>query len=183
MLKTFGGKKWRKVVKVIYFYITNIATSLTMSDLIGEYVCKIDAKGRLMVPADLKQQLPDVETEGLVVLRGFEKQLTIYPKTEWKTKVEKLSKLSEYDAKSRVFLRYLTRGALPLKLDSANRVLLPKQLLEYAGIGNEITLTCLLTRIEAWDTTTYNKMMDEMPEDFSGMAQDLMDSIEGRKNE
>jgi len=171
------------VGKVIYFYITKIADSSTMSDLIGEYVCKIDVKGRLMVPADLKQQLPDIMDDGLVVLRGFEKQLTIYPKAEWKTKVEKLSKLSEYDSKSRVFLRYLTRGAIPLKLDTANRVLLPKQLLEYAGIGSEVTLTCLLTRIEAWDTAIYNKMMDEMPEDFSGMAQDLMDKIEGRRDE
>ncbi|MEO9172479.1 MAG: division/cell wall cluster transcriptional repressor MraZ [Mucilaginibacter sp.] len=154
-----------------------------MSDLIGEYVCKVDNKGRLMIPTDLKLQLPGVETEGLVVLRGFEKQLTIYPKTEWKSKVEKLSKLSEYDTKSRSFLRYLTRGAIPLKLDGTSRVLFPKQLLEYAGITNEITLTCLLTRIEAWDTATYNKMMDEMPDDFSGMAQDLMDKIEGGPNE
>jgi MraZ protein len=154
-----------------------------MSELIGEYVCKIDNKGRLMIPSDLKLQLPDVENEGLIVLRGFEKQLTIYPRTEWKSKVEKLTKLSEYDEKSRSFLRYLTRGAIPLKLDGTNRVLFPKQLLEYAGITNELTLTCLLTRIEAWDTATYNNMMDQMPEDFSGMAQEVMGKIEGRPNE
>lgn len=154
-----------------------------MSDLIGEYVCKLDAKGRMLVPADLKQQLPDVDREGLIVLRGFEKQLTIYTKAEWRHKVEKLSKLSEYDAKSREFLRYLNRGAVPLKLDSANRVLFPRQLLEYAGITNEITLTCLFTRIEAWDTSAYNKMLDQMPDDFSGMAQQLVSSIERRDNE
>ncbi|HTE01334.1 MAG TPA: division/cell wall cluster transcriptional repressor MraZ [Mucilaginibacter sp.] len=150
-----------------------------MSELIGEYVCKIDNKGRLMIPSDLRQQLPNVEDEGLIVLRGFEKQLTLYPKSEWKSKVDKLSKLSEYDKKSRHFLRYLTRGAIPLKVDGTGRVLFPKQLLDYAGITNEMTLTCLLTRIEAWDTTTYNNMMNEMPEDFSDMAQDLMDRIEG----
>lgn len=154
-----------------------------MLDLIGEYVCKVDVKGRLMLPTDLRQQIPGVADDGLVIVRGFEKQLTIYPKEIWKAKVEKLSKLSEYDAKSRTFLRYLNQGANPLKLDGAGRILFPKQLMDYAGITTDVTLTCLLTRIEVWNTKTYNSMMSTLPEDFSAMAQDMLDNIEGRRDE
>ncbi len=49
-----------------------------MIQLIGEFECKLDAKGRLVVPAALKRQLPDVEQEGLIVNRGFDKNLVIY---------------------------------------------------------------------------------------------------------
>ncbi|MEO6149396.1 MAG: division/cell wall cluster transcriptional repressor MraZ [Mucilaginibacter sp.] len=154
-----------------------------MSQLIGEYPCKLDSKGRLLVPSDLVQQLPGVKDDGLIALCGFEKQLNIYPIAEWNKKVKKLSKLSEYDEKSRTFLRLLTRGATPLKLDGAGRVLFPKQLLEYAGITNEMTLTCLFSRIEAWDTTTYNKMMNETPHNMAGLAQELSHIIEGGDDE
>ena len=105
-----------------------------MVQLLGEFDCKLDAKGRLMVPSSLKKQLPNVEQEGLVINRGFEKHLVIYPKKVWEGIVEELSKLNPYEQKNREFIRYFTRGATELTLDATGRVNLPKSLLESVGI-------------------------------------------------
>ena len=56
-----------------------------MSHFLGEFDCKLDAKGRMMIPSSLKKQLPEAEREGLVINRGFEKHLVIYTKKEWDT--------------------------------------------------------------------------------------------------
>ena len=84
-----------------------------MNQLIGEFDCKLDAKGRLMVPVLLKKQLLDVERDGLVVNRGFEKNLVIYPKKVWDETVAELSKLNMFERKNREFVRAFQRGAMP----------------------------------------------------------------------
>ena len=183
MLKTFGGKKWYKVVKVIYFYVTKVAITLNMSFLLGEYDCKLDAKGRMMIPADLKRQLPGVETDGLVILRGFEKQLTIYTKAKWEETVNELNKLNQYDKINRDFVRFFIRGAISLSVDSVGRTLLPKTLLEYAGIGNEVILSCQLDKIEVWAPAAYDTLMNSIPENFAAMAEQVMGSAGRRGNE
>ena len=122
-----------------------------MTQLLGEFDCKLDAKGRLMVPAALKKQLPNAENEGLIINRGFEKNLVIYPKNVWDAVVADLAKLNIYDQENRAFVRAFTRGATELSLDAAGRVLLPKSLVEYAGIGSDLVLACQLDRIEVWD--------------------------------
>src|SRR6476620_3004241 len=97
-----------------------------MSHLIGEFDCKLDAKGRLMVPSGLRKQLPAAEAEGLVVNRGFEKHLVVYSKTEWEKIVAELAQLNQYEKKNREFIRYFTSGATELSLDASGRVLFPK---------------------------------------------------------
>ncbi|GAA4328101.1 division/cell wall cluster transcriptional repressor MraZ [Mucilaginibacter gynuensis] len=154
-----------------------------MAHLLGEYDCKLDAKGRMMIPSDLKKQLPGVEDEGLVILRGFEKQLTIYTKTEWDNTVNDLSKLNQYDKINRDFLRFFTRGAMGLSVDGAGRVLLPKSLLDYAGISNEVILSCQLNKIEVWEPVAYDKLMNSVPDDFAAMAERVMGSAGRMLNE
>jgi len=112
-----------------------------MSHFLGEFDCKLDAKGRMMIPSSLKKQLPKIEQEGLVINRGFEKHLVCYTKKEWDKIVDELSKLNPYEKRTREFIRYFTRGATELTLDSANRVLLPKILLEYADIQADVVIS------------------------------------------
>jgi MraZ protein len=154
-----------------------------MSNFLGEFDCKLDAKGRMMIPSGLKRQLPEAEREGLVINRGFEKHLVIYTRTEWDKIVEDLSKLNQYDKKTREFIRYFTRGASELSLDAANRVLLPKALLEYAGISNDVVLACQFNKIEVWDEKAYDEQMDNEPENFANLAEEVMGSLGGRKSE
>ncbi|MCX2479216.1 division/cell wall cluster transcriptional repressor MraZ [Pedobacter sp. MC2016-15] len=145
-----------------------------MVQLLGEFDCKLDAKGRMMVPSGLKKQLPNVDQEGLVVNRGFEKHLVIYPRKVWEDIVTELSKLNQFEAKTREFIRFFTRGATELTLDSAGRVNLPKSLLEYAGIESEVVLACQFNKIELWSKSAYDNFMDSEPEDFARLAEEVM---------
>ncbi|MBV8388816.1 MAG: division/cell wall cluster transcriptional repressor MraZ [Mucilaginibacter sp.] len=145
-----------------------------MSHFLGEFECKLDAKGRMMVPVGLKKQLPEADKEGLVINRGFEKHLVIYTRREWDKIVEDLSKLNSYEKKTREFIRYFTRGASELTLDAAGRVLLPKALLDYAGIEADVVLACQLNRIEVWAQSAYDAQMDNEPENFSNLAEEVM---------
>ncbi|UKT64419.1 division/cell wall cluster transcriptional repressor MraZ [Pedobacter mucosus] len=150
-----------------------------MTQLLGEFDCKLDAKGRLMVPAALKKQLPNAEKEGLVINRGFEKNLIIYPKNIWDAIVADLSKLNIYDEENRKFIRSFTRGATELSLDAAGRVLLPKSLAEYAGLGSDLVLACQLDRIELWDKKSYEDIFDDVPANFAALAQKVMGDKKG----
>lgn len=149
-----------------------------MVQLLGEFDCKLDTKGRMMVPSNLKKQLPNVEQEGLVINRGFEKHLVIYPRKVWEGIVEELSKLNQYEKKTREFIRFFTRGATELTLDASGRVNLPKSLLEFAGIDGEVILSCQFDKIELWSKTAYDNLLDSEPEDFANLAEEVM----GNKN-
>ncbi|WDF56541.1 division/cell wall cluster transcriptional repressor MraZ [Mucilaginibacter sp. KACC 22063] len=153
-----------------------------MSHFLGEFECKLDAKGRLSIPSGLKRQLPEAEREGLVINRGFEKHLVIYTRKEWDTIVTDLSKLNQYEKRTREFIRYFTRGATELSVDAAGRVLLPKSLLEYAGIGADVVLACQFNKIEVWDQKAYDAQMDSEPENFANLAEEVMGGA-GRRSD
>lgn len=154
-----------------------------MVQLLGEFDCKLDAKGRMMVPSNLKKQLPDSERYGLVVNRGFEKHLVIYPRKVWEEIVSELSKLNQYEKKTREFIRFFTRGATELSLDSSGRVLLPKSLLEFAGIKSDVVLACQFNKIEVWAKDAYADLLDNEPENFSNLAEEVMGNSNRRSDE
>ncbi len=149
-----------------------------MANLLGEYECKIDAKGRIMVPASLKKQVPPEAEERFVINRGFEKCLVLYPMNEWRDISEEINKLNLYVKKNRDFVRYFQRGATELHLDGNNRLLLPKNLLGYADISKTIVLFAYSNRIEVWDKETYINLLTDEPEDFSTLAEDVMGNID-----
>jgi MraZ protein len=153
-----------------------------MSNFLGEFDCKLDAKGRMMIPVGLKKQLPEAVNEGLVINRGFEKHLVIYTRKEWNKIVDDLSQLNQYEKKTREFIRYFTRGASELTLDAAGRVLLPKALLEYAGISADVVLSCQFNKIEVWAQDAYEAQLDNEPENFANLAEEVMGNA-GRRND
>jgi MraZ protein len=145
-----------------------------MSHFLGEFECKLDAKGRLMLPAGLRKQMPEAEREGLVINRGFEKHLVIYTRKEWDTIVADLSKLNQYEKKTRDFIRYFTRGASELSLDAAGRILVPKSLLEYGGMSGDVVLASQFNKIELWAKDAYDAQLDNEPDNFANLAEEVM---------
>src|ERR1051325_6952904 len=103
-----------------------------MGNLLGEYACKLDAKGRVMLPVALKKQVQPAAQNKFVINRGFEKHLNLYPLDEWQLVSAEVNKLNPYVAKNREFMRAFFRGATELELDNTARLLMPKPLLEYA---------------------------------------------------
>ena len=154
-----------------------------MNHFLGEYECKLDTKGRMVLPASLKRQMPDVEREGLVINRGLEAHLVIYTRAEWNRIMEKLSGLNQFERKSREFIRKFMRGATELTLDSAGRVLIPKTLQAYAGIGTELVLASQFDKIEVWAKERYDELWEDEGEEFAALAEEVMGNLERRKDE
>jgi MraZ protein len=154
-----------------------------MIGFIGEYESTVDAKGRFLLPAGFKKQLPALEGSTFVLNRGFEKCLTLYPITSWKPLQEKISLLNDFDPKVRAFRRYFLNGATQIDLDTAGRLLLPKSLMEYAGLEKDIVLVSAMNKIEIWDKQKYQEFFDDMtPDGFSNLANEVMNKNDDKQN-
>jgi MraZ protein len=165
-----SGRKWEKHY---YFYGTKIL-SLSKPLYIGEFECKLDEKGRVVVPAGLKRQLPKDAVGKLVLNRGFEKCLTLYTRKDWNEELNNLSSLNHFNKKHRMFIRQFSNGATEVNLDTASRILIPKKLSEYAEIQNEAVFYAYGNRIEIWSKANYDLMMDIDADDFANLAEDVM---------
>ena len=145
-----------------------------VTNLIGEFECRLDDKSRVILPSGLKKQISQEAQDRFVINRGFENCLVLYPMNEWKSISEEINRLNLYNRKNRDFARYFYRGATELTLDNASRLLLPKSLLSYAGIVRDVVLFAFSNRIEVWARDRYEKLMTDEPEDFSILAEDVM---------
>ncbi len=146
-----------------------------MIGFIGEYEATLDAKGRFLLPSGFKKQLPEGGDEIFVINRGFEKCLSLYPNKSWKPIFSDISNLNQFDPKVRQFTRYFLNGATQVELDTANRILVPKNLIEYAGLEKDIVLVSAVNKIEIWDKIKYQQFFDSFsPDAFSNLASEVM---------
>ncbi|MGE5425213.1 MAG: division/cell wall cluster transcriptional repressor MraZ [Syntrophothermus sp.] len=145
-----------------------------MTSLHGEFECRIDDKGRIILPMGLKKQISPEAQDHFMVNRGFEGCLNLFPMNEWKTESERVNHLNLYNQENRVFLRNFYRGATELALDGSNRILLPKSLLEYAKIDKDVILTAFSNRIEIWSKEEYERHLDISAEDYARLAEKVM---------
>lgn len=147
---------------------------MSFKQLLGEYEVRLDGKGRFRMPSGLLTQLGDWQRGNFVINRGFEKCLVLYPEPVWNEITSEINELNLYNKKNRDFARYFFRGASEVTLDSADRILLPKRLAEYAGIDKDMILTAYSGRIEMWSSAEYDKWMEEEPVDFSDLADEVL---------
>jgi MraZ protein len=165
--------KWEKVLFCVN--IGSLLINSIMAGFLGEYEATLDAKGRFLVPAGFKKQLPENEVVSFVLNRGFEKCLSLYTSAGWEPIFSELSKLNDFDPKVRQFKRYFLNGATQVVPDSAGRLLLPKNLMEYAGLEKDIVLVSAIDKIEIWDKTKYQQFFETFsPETFSDLAKEVM---------
>ena len=151
-----------------------------MISFLGEYEATLDSKGRFLLPAGLKRQIPEGESTRFVINRGFEKCLTLYPMQSWQPLYDQISTLNDFDPKVREFRRYFLNGAIMVEPDAAGRLLLPQNLKDYAGLGKDIVLAAAVNKIEIWDKESYQKFFESYsPDDFSSLAQTVMVSGNG----
>lgn len=146
-----------------------------MTGFLGEYEVTLDSKGRFLLPVGLKKQLPDGDSASFVINRGFEKCLTLYPLSSWEPIYSKIAKLNDFDPKVREFRRWFLNGAIQMELDSAGRMLIPKNLIEHAGLEKDMVLVSAVNKIEIWDKKKYQEFFDSYsPEAFSDVAAQVM---------
>jgi MraZ protein len=120
---------------------------------IGEYQHVLDNKKRVAVPAKFRTQFK----KGIVVTRGLDGCLFVYPQSEWKKIAEKLGSLPVGEKGTRSFIRMVLAGATDSKLDSQGRVLIPDYLKKYADLNKEVVVAGLFNRLEIWDKKIWEK--------------------------
>ncbi|MCU0333448.1 MAG: division/cell wall cluster transcriptional repressor MraZ [Chitinophagaceae bacterium] len=148
-----------------------------MAGFLGEFEATVDAKGRFLLPASLKKQMPEGTTT-LVINRGMDECLWMYLLDDWKKVEERLRDVNPYDSReNRMVRKALIAGAVYVELDSAGRLNLPKTLATYAKLDKEIVLAGDIDKIEIWDKDTYNKLFESLtPDTLSSMASSILGS-------
>lgn len=146
-----------------------------MNSLIGTYECKVDAKGRLMLPAALKKQLSSVLQNGFVLKRAvFQPCLELYPMEEWEALMQRINKLNRFKKKNNDFIRRFTAGVKVVEIDATGRLLIPKDLVVFADISKEIVLSAAVNIVEIWDKDKYEQAIDDATVDFADLAEEVM---------
>lgn len=151
-----------------------------MQHLVGTYECKADAKGRIMMPIAIKKQLASTLTNGFVLKRAvFNACLELYPVKEWKKLMEKVNDLNRFNKKNNDFIRRFTAGVKTVEIDTSGRILIPKDLVNYAHISKEVVVSSTVNILEIWDKSLYESAIDEAALDFGALAEEVM----GDKND
>ncbi|WP_026370142.1 division/cell wall cluster transcriptional repressor MraZ [Kallotenue papyrolyticum] len=136
---------------------------------LGEFEHSVDAKGRVAVPAKFRPRLEG----GLVVTRGFERCLQVFPMEQWQILSERVSNLPAASAEARQLRRLLFSSAFDTELDKQGRILLPANLREYAGIGDEAVIAGMNTYFEIWSKDNWEAAMDALDESSAAIAAQL----------
>jgi MraZ protein len=156
-----------------------------MANYNGEHACKVDSKGRVMMPAALLKQFPADLRERFMINRSvFQKCLVLYPMDLWNETTEDLKKLNRFVKDNDDFIRQFTGGAVQVELDSTNRVLLPKRLADFAGISTDLVFIANLDKIEIWSEGGYNSVMSSYdPDSYARLAQKVMGGLSNQAGE
>ncbi len=160
------------------YLLSNHIKANVLSAIIGTYECKVDAKGRLLLPAPLKKQLAASLQDGFVLKRSvFQPCLELYPMAEWNLLMAKVNKLNRFIKKNNDFIRRFTAGVKVVEIDNLGRMLIPKDLVAFASIEKDIVLSSGVNILEIWDKELYEKAIDDATVDFADLAEEVMGNI------
>lgn len=148
-----------------------------MSSIVGTYECKIDTKGRVLVPASLKKQLPAI-SDGFVLKRSvFETCVELWPMAEWELMMVKINRLNRFVRKNDLFVRKFMAGVKTVEIDDAGRLLLSKDLIDFAKISKEVVFSSKVNVIEIWDKQLYEDILND-DLDFGDLAEEVMGNLD-----
>jgi MraZ protein len=151
--------------------------------IIGTYECKVDAKGRVMLPSPLKKQLAASLQDGFVLKRSvFQPCLELYPMAEWNVMMQKVNGLNRFVKKNNDFIRRFTAGVKVVEIDALGRMLIPKDLVGFASIAKDVVFSSAVTIVEIWDKDLYEKSISGEDLDFADLAEEVMGNINNNDN-
>ncbi|MBD3626956.1 MULTISPECIES: division/cell wall cluster transcriptional repressor MraZ [Cyclobacterium] len=122
-----------------------------MASFTGEFECKLDAKGRLVLPSKMKALLPESLGQEMMLRKGLEPCLELIPMLEVRKDHSKLASLDDTDDEVRAFKRSFFRRESPVELDATGRFVIPKNMLRHAQLGKDATVIGIGTKIEIWN--------------------------------
>lgn len=128
---------------------------MARTDFTGEFPVTLDSKNRFLFPAQLRRQIPAQARETFMLLRSTDKCLVMYAMHDWNILSQTVRRISHFNQENLDALRFLFDGATRVQIDRSGRVIVPKNLLHYAGIRKDIIIKAFLNRIELWDEKTF----------------------------
>jgi MraZ protein len=149
-----------------------------MATFIGDYTCKVDVKGRIILPMAFKKQMPADSQDHFVVRKDiFENCLVLYAIEDWNRQIETIrKKVNSFNREHNKFIRNYFMGTAELSLDNNNRILVPKKLMDSIGAGRDVVLAGQDGRIEIWAADEYKNIA--MPgEDLANLGEKLLGGI------
>ena len=147
---------------------------MSIVNLLGEYEVRLDGKGRFRMPSGLLTQLGDLQQGTFYLKRGLDQCLVLYPEPVWEEVSAPYQQLNENNPKQRLLKRRFLGQTTMITLDSADRVLLPKPLAEYAAVEQDLLITAYAGTIELWSPTVFRDVMEGEDVDFSALADEVL---------
>ena len=142
---------------------------------IGSFKYSIDSKGRVSIPVRLRKYLNAEANETFVMTRGTAKCIDLYPMDQWKELVaEKLNKLNSFNPQEAMFIRMFLQEAAEDALDPQARLLIPKNLIDYAAIQKDVFIIGAVKKIEIWNPEIYDKYIQENLAQYAEIAKEVM---------
>lgn len=137
--------------------------------LIGEYTHSLDPKKRLSLPAKFRSELG----KKVVITRGLDNCLFVYPLKEWQRISKKIAELPLGQADTRGFNRFFLSGAVEVDIDSVGRILVPDFLKDFAGLGTKVVLAGIHDRVEIWDENVWSEYKKRIEKQGDALAEKL----------
>ena len=137
--------------------------------LIGEYQHTIDTKKRLALPAKFRKELGKT----VIITKGLENCLVVYPEKEWKVMSEKLGKLPASQIEARTYARIMLAGAMEVTIDQLGRILVPDDLKKYASLKKNVVVCGLSSRLELWNSEAWEQYKTKAEKNVSDLAAKL----------
>jgi MraZ protein len=146
-----------------------------MANFIGSYEVTVDIKGRFLLPAKFCKQLadPEAETKRFVITHGLGNYLLMYLPENWNEISENLSELDDLDEDARAFKSMFLSPAEEVESDNQDRMMIPKKLLEYAGISKEMMMIPSGNKIELWNTNTREAYINDNKPKMGAITQNV----------
>lgn len=130
------------------------------TSILGHYEATMDQKGRFLLPAAFKKQLPEEDTVKYVINVGLDNCLNLFTLKVWQPFYEKISALDDFDENERPVKRFFLSSPSYVEPDSAGRLLIPSHLKLYAGLEKEMVLHWAGDKLEIWDSNKYKEFFD-----------------------
>ena len=146
-----------------------------MAFFTSEHECRLDAKGRLVLPSRLKSVLPEASKKSIIIRKGFEPNLIIYPLHEFQNIYTKINSLNEFSSEQRKLKRNLFSSISQVDLDANGRFLIPKSMISYSSLETDVILVGMGNIIELWNPFNYKKYLINDADEFSKLAQKYFD--------
>jgi len=145
----------------------------------GTYYCKMDAKGRIMLPSELRKQFANLQMDSFILKRGtFHKNLEMYPLSVWEIILRNLNKLNKFQKKNVDFISFFLAGSRNVNIDSTGRMQVPRDLVNIAGLKKEVVIASVVNTLQVWDKDAYEAFLQEMTqEDFADLTEEVGSQI------